>query len=62
MRDDAPQGTSAESPRRLSRRGVDATPALAINDARAVFAVPGGRQVIGPPLTNVDDVRARPIG
>lgn len=40
------------------RAGIDATAALARNDAHSFFAAIGGQIVTGPTLTNVNDFRA----
>lgn len=40
------------------RAGIDATAALARNDAHSFFAAVGGQIVTGPTLTNVNDFRA----
>ena len=43
---------------RAQRAGIDATAALARNDAHSFFAAIGGQIVTGPTLTNVNDFRA----
>jgi len=43
---------------RAQRAGIDATAALARNDAHSFFAAVGGQIVTGPTLTNVNDFRA----